>query len=255
MISTQQSVNNINNKSISNAESKLVKAKFSPAEIEIINKIKLDNLISTDSKALRYIVAEYSKQEYGESKIKKNAVGESTSAKVESLKEELAELKKAMVSLTNENKKLHLNVSELPFKDKLNSYSNLLTEELLHKTKGTKGTATSFHEVNQICRDIPKDVFTLYHNEMIEIYDQGYDEGFSDRGDHIEKVADKQELNDLIVVSKDHLTAAFQRSSKISFGFIQNNGHMVDAVTFAKWYKNELQSVLNHIEKNGSDEF
>jgi len=244
----EQRKNDRYNKKASDNEMKLIKARFTKEEINCIDELKQDKSISADSKVLKYIVNDYFKQQLGNSDVIQEIECKTNKAKMESLEEELVELKELIFNLTDENKQLLTNLSELPFEDKLRNYSHQVLEAALNKTARHISFSTNIHEVRLECRNIPDEVFNLYQYEIIELYENAFDNGYMSRGDDIEAVIDKLELSNLIIINKDKLTLAFQKSSVSSFSFIQKNDHKIDSVSFAKWYKKELESILNNMK-------
>ena len=107
---------------------------------------------------------------------------------------------------------------------------------------------TSIHEVRLECRNIPNELFNLHHHEIVELYEDAFEKGYKTRREDLEAVIDELELSNLMIVNKNELISAFQKSSVSSFSFIQRNDHKIDSVNFAKWYKKELKSILTNIE-------
>lgn len=241
----QQKANEKYDKKIKNGDLHLIKARLTQEEINLVNQLKHDEGIATNSSTLKYIINGYFDLSRKDELKGYKERGKQTNTKSEDLNEEIEELKASISQLTKENKKLKMSNSELPFEEKLKNYAGMVIDQVIEISESEPESNISLGELHLNCDGFPKDIVDLYQNEFFDLIDTYMEEGMTKKEDDI--VDCKRIIN--VSDFKDNLVNGITESAYISFcNHYNRKDHKYDIDKFSKWYKKALNSSLNEIE-------
>ncbi|PKI12766.1 hypothetical protein [Colwellia sp. 12G3] len=260
----QQQANENYNKKVHNGELHLIKARLNKEEANYVNQLKQEKGISTSSKTLKHIINDYFKAQQ-ETDISTHKVqDELSSTKIETLEGEIAKLKEENSVLVEENELLKLNLSKIPFEDKLKNYSVLIIQEALDKS-GIKGEINfSLGELHFLCTGFPKDIVDLYQNDffnLMEVFIQKVIDikekkiktylektDTKNRDELIQQAIEiKEEIKEGIEFMNldENLIKPITDAAYRSFRNIYpNNISMINNEGFSRWYIKAIQSTI-----------